>query len=211
MPVFAVSPLLLLFGIGDPAPGMLRTKAAAEGYECVRYDAMAAAQARPGAIAEPRPRGDWFERTALICTERILRPGIRPPQDDAVLTELAARTAELAGAAQAARPDLKDATWLVETHYGSAQVSTKIGFATKNALMELGLRVSDRLPTLSAGDIDVLTRMPPLRAHPAACTRYVDNGTLREGDALLLVMALDADSTSLHAGICETGGWTWLR
>ena len=104
-----------------------------------------------------------------------------------------------------------DRVWLVEANVPTAPLGTKIAFATKAALMRQGLAVSDRTVTLGAGDVDVLTRLPPLAAYPAACRRYADGGSLRPGDALLFVMVLDPRETMLHAGLCIDGGWTWLR
>ena len=113
--------------------------------------------------------------------------------------------------AAAQRPDLDARTWLVEAHYPSASVASKISFATKNALVELGLSVSDRMATLAAGDVDVIVRMSPEDAYPAACRRYFASGSLGADDALLSVILRDTQATILHAGLCEQGQWTWLK
>ena len=83
--------------------------------------------------------------------------------------------------------------------------------AVKNALMGAGVAVSDRTPLLAAGDVDVLTRLPPLEAYPAACARYAAGGSLRPTDVLLGVMQLDPRETTVHAGACVDGSWLWLR
>jgi len=173
--------------------------------------AEAGKQRRPGQIVTSSPRGDYIERSAVICTERLMRPGLRPVRDEAILSSLDTRSAEIAITAKSLRPDLQARTWLVEVYYPSAQVASKVSFATKNALMRQGLIVSDRAPTLAAGDVDVLTRMPPDEAYPMACHRYSATGSLREGDALLAVVSLDPRETILHAGLCTRGQWTWLR
>jgi hypothetical protein len=165
----------------------------------------------PGQIIAPRPRGEFVDRTALVCTERILRPGLRNARDEAVLRDLDAQARELAVAATSTREDLADHTWVVETFYPGAQVAWKIAFAAKNALMAQGASVSDRVPMLAAGDIAVLTRMSPAEAYPAACKRYHELGSLGEGDALLAVVSRHPRETTLHAGLCVAGGWTWLR
>lgn len=195
----------------DPAPSVLNTKASTRTLECERLGVDEASRAYPGEVAAPGPRGDYFPRTALVCHERFMRQGLRSDKDEAVLSELDARTTQLAYAADALRPDLKGSTWLVETYYPSAQVSAKLAFATKNALVAQGLRVSDRTPTLAAGDVQVITRLDPDDAYPAACQRYFANGSLGPDDALLGVLTRDPRETVLHAGVCAGGQWTWIR
>jgi hypothetical protein len=165
----------------------------------------------PGVIEAPRPRGDYVERSALVCAQRLMRPGLRADRDEAILSSLEPLVTELTATAGDLHPELATRTWLVEAFYPSAPVSAKLSFATKNALVEKGLQVSDRTPTLSAGDVDVLTRMPPEEAYPAACRRYEDNGSLHAGDALLAVVSRDPRETTLHAGLCTDGQWSWLR
>lgn len=195
----------------DPGPTIFRTKTRSRNLECERLSAEAGAQRYPGEVLPGLPRGDYIERSAVVCRERVMHLGTRDPRDEAILSNLELRVNELASATDALRPDLEDRTWLVEAYYPSAQVSVKLTFAAKNALAQQGLRVSDRTPTLGAGDIDVLTRMPPDEAYPAACSRYFANGSLRENDALLAVVSRDAKETALHAGLCSRGHWTWLR
>jgi hypothetical protein len=203
--------LLPFFTPSDPAPSLTRKKSRAYNLDCERMDAESGSRLYPGLIEEPKPRGDYVERSVVVCRERLTRPGLRLPGDEAVLSALQERTVELAEATASARPDLQDRTWLVEAHHAIPPVVAKVTFATKNALMGQGLVVSDRTPALSAGDVDVLTRMPPDEAHPAACRRYADNGSLHEGDALLVVVQRDVRETALHAGLCDAGVWTWLR
>ena len=156
------------------------------------------------------PRGDYVQRDAVVCRERLMRPGLRSAQDEAVLADLDATAKELAASVQSLRPDLAGHTWLVESYYPDNPISEKISFAAKNALIAEGLRVSDRTPLLGAGDVDVLTRMEPDAATPAACARYAANGSVGEGDALLVILARDTRSTVLQAGLCTAEGWSWL-
>lgn len=210
--IFLISLLILPFVVHpDPAPGVRRSLDSARALECAPMSAAAADDQRPGQVVTSPPRGDFVERDAVICVERLLRPGLRAPLDEAILGSLDALTAELATNAASRRPDLRARTWLVETFYPSAQVSAKLAFATKNALLRQGLQVSDRTPVLAAGDIDVLTRLPPDQAYPAACLRYGATGTLDDGDALLAVVHRDPRETILHAGLCADGTWTWLQ
>lgn len=203
--------LLPFFVLMDPAPGLTRSKTESRNLDCERITAEAASRRYPGQIEAPKPRGEYMERAAVVCRERLLRPGVRPARDEAILSSLQATTVALAENAASVRPDLQGSTWLVEAYYPSGPVAGKISFAAKNVLMGRGLAVSDRTPVLNAADIDVITRMSPDEAYPAACRRYYQSGTLGEGDALLAVISRDRRETALHAGLCTLGEWTWLR
>jgi hypothetical protein len=211
--------IILLFALflvpvitpANPVPGLRGTKSESRDLECERLSLETGQRLHPGEIAEPKPRGDYIDRDVVVCRERLMDPGDRPVRDEAILSTLDATATAFASEALALRPDLEGRTWLVETYYPSPQVSAKIAFATKNALVGQGLRVSDRTPTLQAGDIDVITRMSPTDAYPTACRRYAAGGTLEPGDALLAVVSRDPRETILHAGLCAEGQWQWLR
>jgi len=211
---WVVLPAVLLFTWPwgeDPAPSLFKSKEAARRLDCEAMTEQAARRERPGLLPSERPRGDFVDRRVLVCRERVLPDGVRRPLDEAILRTLDERASELASAAAALRPDLAERTWLVEAYYPSDQVSPKIRFATQNALMRQGLVVSDRTPVLTPGDLQVITRMPPERAYPAACQRYVSAGGLGPADALLAVVHRHPQETTLHAGICADGGWMWIR
>ncbi len=195
----------------DPAPGFFRSRDDSRNMDCELIDAAQGAQRYPGVIQPVKPRGDYAERSVMVCKERVMRPGLRDGPDEAILASLQSQVTALAAAARALRPELEARRWLVEAHHTDAQVASKISFATKNALVLQGLQVSDRTPVLGVGDVDVITRMAPLEAYAAACQRYAATGSLGEGDALLAVMLLDPRETSLHAGLCADGRWEWLR
>lgn len=202
---------LPFLALTDPAPGLIRTRTASRDLDCERMTAQVGSRLYPGEIDAPDPRGEYVERAAVVCRERLVRPGLRAAGDEAILSSLEASIGGLVGTAASLRPDLAGATWLVEVYHGSGPVAAKVGFATKNALMRQGLQVSDRTPVLGPDDLDVLIRMTPDEAYPAACRRYFDTGSLDEGDALLAVVHRDARETILHAGLCTAGQWTWLR
>lgn len=195
----------------DPAPSLTRSKARSRQLDCDRLSLEEAVRRFPDAVRPPRPNGDFVERSVLACAERLTRPGLRDPQDEAILRELSATAATLASRVDNLSSELLGRTWLVETYYPNVPVSTKVSFAAKDALVQRGLAVSDRRPILSAGDVDALVRMPPLEAYPAACARYAATGTLRPDDVLFAVVALDPRETELHAGLCADGRWAWLR
>ena len=200
-----------LFGRKNPAPGWNAGKSWGRNLECERLTAEAGSRAYPGLIAPPAPRDRFVARTTLVCRERFIGLGLRTSLDDAVLTGLDATTITLSETATSLRPDLAGATWLVEVFVPNPAVAVKVAFATKNALMNNGLTVSDRTPLLAAGDIGVITRMAPEEAYPTACLRYFATGSLGAEDALLAVVALDPRETVLHAGLCVGGEWSWVR
>lgn len=202
---------ILIFGGKDPAPGPNQSKTWSRNLDCERLTAETGSRLYPGEIKPPIPRGANLERATVVCRERMLRAGLRSALDEALLSELQVTSVALAETAASVRPDLADATWLVEVYVPSPSVGAKVGFATKNALMSRGLRVSDRTPVLGFGDLDVITRMPADEAYPTACLRYFATGSLAEGDALLAVVTRDPRETILHAGLCAEGEWTWLR
>jgi hypothetical protein len=208
-----VSALLALAAAAhaDPMPGLTRTKSQMRNWDCERRGTREVAEEYPGRIVSSESRGTDPDRVTMVCTERLTRPGLRSPRDEALLSTLEPTANALATSAAAAHPELADHTWLVEVFYPSVPVAGKLGFAVKNALVARGLQVSDRVPTLGAGDLMVLTRLPPFEAWPAACGRYAATGTLRPGDALLAVVHLDPRETMVHAALCVDGGWSWLR
>ncbi len=195
----------------DPAPSLVRSKTDSRQLECTRLDVQTGSEERPGQIAPTKPRGEFQERGAVLCQERLVRRGVRDDQDEAVLRTLEATTGALAASAVAEHPELAGRTWLVEVHYSHGDVAHKVDFGTKNALVAQGVAVSDRTPRLGAGDVEVLTRLEPFDAYPAACQRYAANGSLGPNDALLAVISLDPRSAELHAGTCVDGAWSWLR
>lgn len=200
-----------LFNWNDPAPGITRRKGWTDNLECERLDARTGSRRYPGEIKPPSSRGGDVESHTVVCEERLLRPGLRDPVDDALLSELEPMTAALAATAASRYPDLGASTWLVEVFVANPQVATKVSFATKNALMESGLAVSDRTPILGLDDLEVILRMPPEEAYPTACARWSATGSLGSDDALLAVVSLDPRETILHAGLCMAGRWTWLQ
>ena len=208
VPAPAVEAPAAFLGIGgiNPAPGPNRTRTWSRNLECAWLAGQAGPRAYPGVIEPPRPRGDYIEQYTMVCRERALRLGLRDPIDEAILSTMQGTTLDLVERAANVDPALAARTWLVEVFVPSAAVAYKVSFAAKNALVGRGLSVSDRAPTLSATDVDVLVGLPATEAYPSACARYA----LDDGDVLLAMMLLDPRETSLHAGLCVDGGWMWL-
>lgn len=195
----------------DPMPNLFHSRSELRGWECEDLSMREGARRYPGRVVQSESRAVDPDRRLVVCAERWLRPGVRDPREDAILSELKATADGLARAAASTRPELRSRNWLVEVSYPVPLVSGKLGFAVKNALVDDGLSVSDRHPALAAGDVSVLARLPPLDAWPAACFRWRDSGALGPRDALLAVALLDPRETALHAGLCVDGGWSWLR
>lgn len=194
----------------DPAPSLFKSRSSARNLECERLPVQQAADRYPGSVLPVGPRGDLMERSVLVCHQRMVAPDLRRPADEALLVSLSESADQMARLASL-RPELQDATWLVQSHTTSGEVDAKLAFATKNALIDKGLSVSDRTPVLGFDDLDVITRMPPFEAYPAACGRYTDTGSLGPGQVLLSLVVLDPRESVVHAGLCSEGGWTWLH
>ncbi len=195
----------------DPSPGLVHSRESSRRYDCQRESVTTASRRYPGRVRSDAPRGEYVERSAVLCLERLMAPGSRPALDEAILSSLDDRAAQVADLADALHPELSARRWLVETHYPDAEVSAKISFATKNALVRQGLSVTDRAPRLAVGDVDIITRLAPADAWPAACERYIANGSVGPEDALLAMVIRDPRETILHAGLCTEGGWAWLQ
>ncbi len=198
----------------DPAPSMAVSKTRSRTYQCEPIDAARGSKLYPGRVDREYSRGDVLKPDSFVCRQRLLsgmHSGTRSDRDDAILASLQPMITDLTGLAASVDPELAERTWLVEAFYPDPTVQAKIGFAAKNALMDKGVQVTDRIPMLAAGDLDVLTRMEPARAYPSACVRYDATGTLGDDDVLLAIVHRDPRETTLHAGLCADGIWRWLK
>lgn len=190
--------------------------------DCEPITMAGARQRAPGQLGKASARGDYFERRAVICRERLMSTGVRrssdeagkgmrQARDDAVLMQLRATSSGVARLVSELPPEQQKRIWLVEAYYPDVTVGQKIGFAVKNALLDRGLRVTDRAPTLAAGDIEVIGQLDRRAAYPLACARYQASGSLGKADALLAVVSRNSRETALHTGVCVDGRWRWLR
>ena len=192
----------------DPAPGLGTTPTESRNTTCVRLSEAEARQRYPGKVAEPFARGEVITTDAMACSRRVMDLGERRPRDEAILDGLGASAAAITEAAVVhAEPGV---TWLVDAYYPDPAVGAKLSFATKAALVDRGQKVSDRLPALAAGDLQVLGPMSPWDAYPLACARWQATAAMADGEALLAVVLLDARETVLHGGVCRRGEWRWL-
>lgn len=195
---------------GDPLPGLFRTKEDAANMDCRRMTQAEAHERYPDRI--PAPAGRMLADTTtdvLTCKRRFIRLGERPARDEVILTSLRETAGDVVRAAVAQAGE--ELTWHVDAFYPSIEVAAKIAVAARTELAERGHRVSDRVPLLAAGDIAVLSRLPPKDAYPIACKRYFAEGALKERDVFLGLMIVDPRETQLHAGLCMRGEWRWFR
>lgn len=195
----------------DPATHLTERRRDARNLDCVRMTHAAAHELFRPRIPEPPARSSAPDADALVCRRRIMSAGERPPRDEAILSNLSRTVGEIAELASARGGQAGGITYLVETFYPDAEVGSKVSVAARTHLAERGQRVSDRVPLLAAGDLVVLGRLPPQEAYRLACARYFAQKSLGPDQALLAFMLVDGRETSLHAGLCKDGEWTWLR
>lgn len=192
----------------DPAAGLDTTPTESRNTTCVRLTVDEARRRHPGKVAEPFARGELIDTAAMECNRRVMDLGERRTRDEAILDGLGTSTLALTEAA-AVHADA-GITWLVDAYYPDAAVGAKLSFAAKTALVDRGQKVSDRLPALAGGDLQVLGPLSPWRAYPLACARWHATASMADDEALLAVVLLDARETILHGGVCRRGEWRWL-
>ncbi|MEO1171125.1 MAG: hypothetical protein AAFX94_03590 [Myxococcota bacterium] len=189
----------------DPAPGWTESRSESRNIDCERLGVEEAHRRFPDEVPAREPRGDYVERSAMVCQPLQIERGRRSAEQEAVLTDLSRSAARWAGRAR--QGERADTTWLVEVYHSDPAIARKVSFAAKAALVESGAQVSDRIPVLSADDVDILIRAPVTIALPQACRRY--RGSMSPTDALLGVYQLDPLSTRLEVGVCRNGEWQW--
>lgn len=210
--IMLLMPLPLLTDrVNDPAPGITQSRQDARNLECTRMSQAQAHQLYPGQVPEPSARtsANLMEIDALTCTQRMIRYGDRPARDEVILSTLREQVGEITEVAGAL--GTPSTTWYVDAFYPQPRVTTKIAVAARTALAERGYRVSDKVPLLAAGDLLVLRDLEAKDAYRLACERYFAQGILSGDDAFLGIMIVDARETQLHAGVCTSGRWRWLR
>jgi hypothetical protein len=190
-------------------PLYFKSRAARRNLECQRLSQNDAAARFPGQVPQPPGRliaGDNVD--VLTCSTTYLQPDERPARDEAILSTLTSQVTGLTETASA----LVDsgAVWHVDAFYPSLAVAQKVAVAARTLLAERGLPVSDRVPTLAAGDVAVLATLPPSDVYRIACARSYSTAVMGEGDVFLGLMIVDAKETILHGGVCQRGEWRWL-
>jgi hypothetical protein len=208
---------LLFYGdvAGDPIHAAWGGRSALRDFECERLPQAEAHDRFPASVPAPNARTTVLvEIDALVCGHRIVERDARSPRDEAILSRLGVEVDELS--ALASQRGSSTTHWVVDAHYPNPVLVRKIATASRVALAERGLAVSDTTPLLSAGDVEILRTLPMRDALPHACRRLYETNVLESqsfGDdvAFLSIALLDANETQLHAGTCQKGTFTWLR
>ena len=194
----------------DPSPGLSHTRQEARNFECHRLTQIEGHERYPGDIPSVPPRQLAAAITeALVCEPRFIPLQDRAPRDEAILSTLRRDVGALTQLASTLNPG--PFIWHVDAFYPEQAIASKISIAAKTELFERGRSVSDRVPTLAAGDISVLSRLPPNQAYATACKRYFSEHVLGEHDVFLGLMVIDPRETQLHAGVCQAGVWRWVQ
>jgi len=206
------TPLLLLVSVltgcaADPLPGLFHSKAESRALECVWLPQAEAHAREPARVPDVPPRSLALPSDVLVCKRSYLDAGERPARDEAILSNLRGEVGEIVQAAASEPSNL----WHVDAYYPDARVAQKIAVAARTELAERGWKVSDRVPTLAAGDLSVLGHLGPGEQYPLACARAFAEGALVPPEAFLGVMIVDAREAQLHAGVCRDGQWRWIR
>jgi hypothetical protein len=194
----------------DPSPGISATKEQSRQLACTHLGQLEAHQRYPSEVPEPASRELATGLTeALVCSRRVLRVGERSARDELILSKLTRSTGELTELASASFPE--QLTWHVDALYPNQKVASKIALAARLGLAERGRAVSDRVPVLAAGDIEVLIHLSMPDALKLACSRYFAEKSLGDDEVLLAFSILDSRESQLHAGTCRQGQWRWLQ
>jgi hypothetical protein len=193
----------------DPSPGFFHSKEEARSVECVRMSQAEMNEREPARVPQAPPRGARTPSDVLVCKRRYLSPGERPARDEAILSTLRSEVSAIVQAASA--QGAPSTVWHVDAFYPEPSVARKIAVAARTELAERGLKVSDRVPVLAAGDLSVLGHLAPKEQYPLACARAFAEGALSPPEAFLGVMIVDGREGQLHAGACRNGQWRWLR
>lgn len=194
-------------GVFDPI--LFQTRAERRNMDCVRLSQDEAAERFPGQIPSKDARAlAGFQPDVMACATRYLQPDDRSARDEAILSTLSLQVSELVETATASAP--AGARWHVDAFYPSLPVAQKIAVAARTTLAERGFSVSDRVPTLAAGDVSVLASLPPSEVYRTACARSFQTSVLGADELFLGLMIVDARETRLHGGLCQAGVWRWL-
>jgi hypothetical protein len=190
-------------------PVLFSNRAERRSIDCTRLSQLEAFERYPGQVPAPAARTVASEETGVLtCASRYFGVDERPARDEAILSTLGEQVSGLAQSATALYG--REVVWHVDAFYPSLPVAQKIAIAARTTLAEKGLTVSNRVPTLAAGDVAVLATLPPAEVYPAACRRSFETKVLERGDVFFGLMIVDAKETALHGGVCSDGAWRWL-
>lgn len=199
----------LLEAVNDPAFGFFVDETTTRRHDCRQIDLEEARALQPQRFSDRYPRGDFVNREAFYCRESVLGPEVRSPQHTRIFDQLSDKVQTLA--LNISSRIEANQTVMVETHHANPLASEKISFATKVALVEAGLSVSDRVAMLPPTELGVIGRLPNAKAHTLSCQRLNALNQLATDEVLLRIIVANDYQTELFAGLCTTRGWSWLQ
>ena len=167
-------------------------------------------QLRPGALPVPRPRGDFFERRALLCRALISPEGERHPRDEAILAQMSLLSESGVSLLRGSQPEASSRRWQVEVIYPNPAVAAKLRFALKLSLLNAGLRPLDAPPRLSADSLRTLATRPTAEGVREACKQYARPAETPAGFSVLIAALRHQEETQLHFARCDQGTLRWL-
>src|SRR4051812_22413839 len=139
---------LLVANVADPAPSVWKGRQEIRNLDCSRISQERAHELYPEKVPETAPRSGNLSRIdALVCRQRLMRPGERSPRDEVILSSLGQIVGEITGVAGALGSN--DTVWHVDAFYPDARVASKISVAARTSLAESRHQVSDAVPLLA--------------------------------------------------------------
>ncbi len=210
--------LLLLFSalfgfsdhVNDPIHQGWKGRSHLRDLQCERLPQAEAHRRHPGFVPPTDMRSQTqMQIDALVCERQVVSEGLRSARDEAILSQLDSEVAAIVSQAIALSAD--DTRFMVDAFYPSPQMAGKIRTATLQELAEAGRTTSTKMPLLAAADIEIIQGLRVQDALPIACARLFAEGNLAADQAFVGVALIRAEETQLHGGLCQAGGWRWLR
>ena len=200
--------------INDPIQAGWQGRRALRQFECERVSQAQAHQRFPALVPVTDARATaMMQIDALVCQHRVIADGARSVRDQLILDRLGDEVGELSALAAASGD--AGTRWIVDAYYPDPNMVRKIANASRVALVERGLKVSDQAPRLSAVDVEMFRTLAMRDALPLACRRMHETGALAdkagENISFLAIALLHEKESQLHAGTCVRGVFRWLR
>jgi hypothetical protein len=201
--IFSPFLLALLFSqTQDPRAGLFTTKQDSSRHHCTATSPEA--NLREKNIGEnASPRGSYFEEAAFRCQTHFFENNERSAVAEALLTDLDETVAKFVNLAKQEAKSPKK--WSAFAHGEESILSHKIKFAIEVQLAAQGEQVDTQLPSLSATNIETLSRLDSKNVLEQSCDFLPSAETAWVGLA-----QLNSKETQLQGGLCFKGVWKWL-
>ena len=202
--------------VEDPIHAGWLGRAALKDLDCERLDQAEAHRRYPATVpATSMKLGTLVTRDAMVCRRMIVPWSERAHREGALLASLSDEAAHMASAVVSAVSGAVDGQRttrvFVDAFHPDPRMAHKIARASRHALAERGVQTLDLPPLLAAADVDVVATLPLEKAIAVGCARLHAEGTLSPDDVWVGVALLREHETTLHAGLCRQGRWSWLR